>query len=106
MRFTCSGVRGDLGKTPGFKEPTWGGGVEGRFVAMSDDVSWLFLKGYAAARRKEQELARRMKDVRVCLTKRGGEMRPSSATITTAEHHTGSNNCVISRKTTILRDLR
>lgn len=39
MRLTCSGISGDLGRTPGFKEPAWGGGVEGRSVGMADDLS-------------------------------------------------------------------
>lgn len=39
MRFTCSGVKGDLGWTPGFMDPAWGGGVEGRSPAMAGDVS-------------------------------------------------------------------
>lgn len=40
MRFTCSGVSGDLGRTPGFEEPAWSGGVEGRSATMTDDVIW------------------------------------------------------------------
>lgn len=39
MRLTCSGVSGDLGRTPGFKEPAWDGGVEGRPAGMGDNVS-------------------------------------------------------------------
>ena len=38
MRFTCSGVRGDLGMTPGFKVPAWGGGVEGRSIDIAGNV--------------------------------------------------------------------
>lgn len=39
MRLTCSGVSGDFGRTPGFSEPAWGGGVEGRSAGMAEDLS-------------------------------------------------------------------
>lgn len=39
MFLTCSGVRGDLGRTPGLEGAVCGGGVEGRSVILAVDRS-------------------------------------------------------------------
>ena len=42
--LTCSGVRGDLGRTPGLEGAVWGGGVDGLSVMVRTDGQMLLWK--------------------------------------------------------------